>query len=144
MPAKAKKPTKQRTHVAFLIDESGSMLGNEEAIVFGYNDFVGALREDAGDTEVLATLAMFDLRGDASVCRVKFDAIPLAETTELTPADYRPHGSTPLNDAMLATIASLDRKVRKSDNAMGPDQFDEAAASLGSEIPEQGLSAAKP
>lgn len=123
MATKTKKKTKTETetiHLGLLIDESGSMAGNVESVVQGCNEFVAGLREDeeVAAKDVRGTLAMFDLGGDPNVVRVKYSGTPLAEIPQLTGADYRPRGSTPLNDAVLATISQLEREAKDGDKVM--------------------------
>lgn len=113
------KKKNETVHLGFLIDESGSMGSNREAVVTGYNEFVAGLREDAeAGKDIRATLSMFDLSGGSDICRVKFDDTPLEEVRDLTIEDYRPRGSTPLNDALVRTLDQMGRKVAEQDKAM--------------------------
>ena len=61
---------------------------------------------------------MFDLHGNDPVVRVKFDDIPVDEVDTLGPGDYMPRGATPLNDAVVKTIRSMDKRVKKGHRAM--------------------------
>jgi uncharacterized protein YegL len=109
---------KETVHVGLLIDETGSMTGTEPAVVGGINEFIGTLAAAEADNRVLVTLAMFDLHGQGPIVRMKFAGIPLDEVAPLGPGDYMPRGSTPLNDAVVKTVRSMARKVKKSDRAM--------------------------
>ncbi len=114
----AKTKTKDTLHVGLLVDESGSMSGNEPAVVGGINEFVAKLAADANGTKVLATLGMFDLNGNDPVVRQKFEDIPVAEVATLGPGDYAPRGATPLNDAVIKTIKAMDERVKEGHRAM--------------------------
>ena len=114
----AKTKTKDTLHVGLLVDESGSMSGNEPAVVGGINEFVAKLAADANGTKVLATLGMFDLNGNDPVVRQKFEDIPVAEVATLGPGDYAPRGATPLNDAVIKTIKAMDGRVKEGHRAM--------------------------
>jgi uncharacterized protein YegL len=122
MPTKEAKTKKKadvafNTHIGFLIDESGSMGGNQQSVVESFNQFIDSLREDdEGDT--FTTLSMFDLAGDEERCRIKFDAVPLKNVDPLTMNDYTPRGSTPLNDAVIQTVHRMSKKLKKKDKAM--------------------------
>ena len=105
-------------HVSLLIDESGSMTGNEAAVIGGVNEFVAKLAADENGTKVLATLATFDLSGGEPVVRAKFESIPVAEAGTLGPGDYMPRGATPLNDAVLGAVRALDERVGEGHRAM--------------------------
>jgi uncharacterized protein YegL len=109
---------KEIVHVGLLIDETGSMTGTEAAVVGGINEFIESLRADKSDAKVLTTLTMFDLHANDPVTRVKFKAIPLDEVTLLGHGDYLPRGATPLNDAVVKTIRSMSRAVKKGHRAM--------------------------
>jgi uncharacterized protein YegL len=109
---------KETVHLGLLIDETGSMTGNEPAVIGGLNEFIESLRADEADAEVRVTMSMFDLHGNDPVVRARFKRIPLEEVTPLGPGDYQPRGATPLNDAVVKTIRSMARVVKKGDRAM--------------------------
>ena len=115
---KHEQPKKDTLHVGLLVDETGSMTGAEPDVVGGINEFVAKLAADQNGTKVLATLGMFDLHGNDPVVRVKFDDIPVDEVDTLGPGDYLPRGATPLNDAVVKTIRSMDKRVKKGHRAM--------------------------
>ncbi len=118
MSKNGKKPTNDTLHVGLLVDESGSMQGNQSAVIGGINEFVAKLASDQNGTRVLATLGMFDLHGNDKVVRTKFRSIPVAEVDTLGPDAYSPRGATPLNDAVVHTIRSMDKRVKKGHRAM--------------------------
>ena len=113
-----KAKAKQRVHMGLLLDESGSMGGNEQAVIHGTNEFVDGLRDTDTDKEVLTTLAMFDLHGDEERCRVKYAGTPLDQVVNLHREDYRPRGVTPLNDAVVDTIRAMEKAKAEDDDAM--------------------------
>ena len=110
--------SRETVHVGLLVDETGSMGGMEPAVVGGINEFVESLRADRADANVRVTLSMFDLHANDPVVRPKYEAIPLEEVAPLGPGDYRPRGSTPLNDAVVKTIRGMSRAVKKGHRAM--------------------------
>lgn len=110
---------KQVVHIGLLIDESGSMAVNRDSVIQSVNEFVDNLREDAAEKDMRATLAMFDYRyNDDNMVRVKFDDQPFEKCRHITSEDYRPHGSTPLNDAVIKTIKTMGKKVKKGEKTM--------------------------
>ena len=107
------------TRLGFVIDESGSMRGNEQAVVDGYNEFVGTLRREAPDaSRVYGSLAFFDTHRSRPKVRFKREAVALAEMPELGGGDYTPLGYTPLNDAIVDMLEHLGSTVRKQDQVM--------------------------
>lgn len=118
--AKAKKVTAKGTiHMAILLDESGSMGGNQKAVVDGTNEFVGTLRGEKNSERTKVTLAMFDHRAQQPMCRIHREAVKLDQFEEISQDDYRPTGSTPLNDAIAETISKVEAGMKKkNDKAM--------------------------
>jgi hypothetical protein len=110
--------TGKALHVGLLLDESGSMGGNEAAVIGGVNEFVEKLRADESETKVLATLGMFDRHAHDPVVRYAYAGIPLEEVMTLAQGAYRPRGATPLNDATVAIIRAISTKVSKGDRVM--------------------------
>lgn len=107
---KATKKTKGTTHLVLLLDESGSMGGNVEAVVSGVNEFLGTFQ----DQDAKVTLATFDaMVGDQT--RFKWRAVPVGKAKQITAADYSPRGGTPLYDAIADTITFVDEAKKKSE-----------------------------
>ncbi len=97
-------PARDALHVAFVLDESGSMQRLASSVVSGFDEFVGELRADPGDTRF--SLTLFDTRR-RPVCV----AIPVAEVTSLANIGYRPSGMTALFDAVAHTVQETDRRL---------------------------------
>ncbi|CAN5470383.1 hypothetical protein BH10ACT11_BH10ACT11_15940 [soil metagenome] len=108
----------EKLHVGLLLDESGSMLGNENAVIGGVNEFVERLRAQESSTKVSATLGTFDRRGNEPVVRYVYSGIPLDEVIAMTPEQYLPHGATPLNDAVAGVIRQIDSQASKGERVM--------------------------
>jgi hypothetical protein len=84
------------------------MAGNRQAMVEGFNDFVGNIRKETRGKDVHITLGFFDLGGDPDILRIRIDG-SLHECRELSLNDYQPRGSTPLNDATVKMIHRMDK-----------------------------------
>ncbi|MFN8188065.1 MAG: vWA domain-containing protein [Gaiellales bacterium] len=91
-------------HVAFVLDESGSMERLARAVVTGFDEFVDELREDGGET--LLTLTTFDTE-----FRHLHLATPLDQVSSLADTGYRPGGMTALFDAVAHAILDTDRRL---------------------------------
>jgi hypothetical protein len=100
---------KSQTHIAVLLDESGSMSGSEEDVIGGTNNFIG---EQAGEVEV--TVYKFGTHLGPAPKRVtgpkKAGRIRLMKD-----GDYNPSGMTNLLDAVGYTIGELDKRVGVND-----------------------------
>jgi hypothetical protein len=114
----AKKPKEGTLQIGLLLDESGSMLGNETAVVGGVNEFVEQLRLQEDETKVVATLGLFDSHGNDPVVRYAYAGIPLEEVAPLGPGEYAPRGATPLNDAVAGVIRKIAKQMSKGDRVI--------------------------
>ena len=118
---KSKRKSKKETatiHIGLLLDESGSMGGKEQAVVEGTNEFIGSLQGEKNSDRTRVTLAMFDERPGAPRVRVKRAAEKLDEVELLAADEYGPQGMTPLNDAIMETISSMEQAMAGTDSAM--------------------------
>lgn len=101
--------------IVFVIDESGSMSSSRSDVIGGFNEFINdQKKEKAGDVNV--SLYTF-----ASTVSTVFNNKNIADVPELTMDNYRPGGSTALNDAVGKAInetgyelAAMPEKERPS------------------------------
>lgn len=111
--AMSKKLNGGPVNLVLVCDESGSMMGNEEAVVTGVNEFVHSFREH--DAKV--TLSMFDKHPGEPRVRVKYAGKSAKKVKDLKVSDYRPRGTTPLRDAIIDTIEALDKSTKEGERA---------------------------
>lgn len=121
-------PTKTVTvHIGFVLDESGSMNGNQQAVTVGFNEFVGSLKQEQTEDQVRVFMAKFDLHGNEDRVREVFRDTPLAEVRPLVvpsaennwlSPDYQPRGMTPLNDAVAMGITRLGEALAEGDRGL--------------------------
>ncbi len=104
---------KQRTHIAVLLDRSGSMNAIRADALGSYNAYLGEQQQSTAD-DVRWSLTLFGGRD----VELRNAGVPLAEMLPMTDADYRPQGSTPLFDAMGQTMVSLEAGVKSTDRAL--------------------------
>ncbi len=101
-------PDRDRLHVAFVLDESGSMRRLAPAVVGGYDEFMEELREGGDDTYV--SLTLFDTE-----LFLAYLGFPLADVQPLTRMPgYRPRGGTALFDAIAHTVLATDERLSTS------------------------------
>lgn len=103
------------THIAFVLDRSGSMDTCRETAISGFNAFLREQQEEEG----LATLdlILFDDQYD-----MVYAALPVAEITPLDTETYIPRGSTALLDAIARTIDELGARFAAFPEASRPGQ----------------------
>lgn len=123
MPTKTKKKAKlsgkaKTIHIQLLLDESGSMRPNRQAVVDGINEFIGSLKGEKNSERARVGLALFDYRADAPMVRHPRKGKKLDKFKPLTLDDYLPRGSTPLNDAIITTVQQLRKRMSEGDKAL--------------------------
>jgi hypothetical protein len=105
-----------RTHVAFCIDESGSVRGIIVPLVQAYNKTVDGIRESvlAEGQEASMTALAF---GDANLKhRVLYTGQQVQTVKPLKASDFNPSGMTPLFDSVYRAIKKLEELDDKDPN----------------------------
>ena len=103
-----------------ILDESGSMRRIYTQALDGANETIQTIRaaqEAADDQKQFLTFVTFD-SGNQVPVRTIIDTLPITEVKNLTEADYRPNGCTPLYDAMGQSLTTLERKVQEGDSVL--------------------------
>jgi uncharacterized protein YegL len=90
------------THIAVLLDESGSMESIRGDVIGGFNRFIDDQRKDGNDAKV--TLVKFDSQDPHNVV---LTGVPIGDVSTLTPENFTPRGSTPLLDATGRLIGRI-------------------------------------
>ena len=96
----------EQTHIAVILDRSGSMQSIRNDIIGGFNAFLHDQRDAGGETTL--TLVQFD---DKDPFELIHDFLPLEDTPDLDPETYIPRASTPLLDAIGRSINHLQKKI---------------------------------
>lgn len=94
------------THIAFLLDRSGSMQSIREAAIGGFNRLVSDQAAEPG--ECTMTLVQFDGRDPREVV---FDTLPIGQVPPLTEKTFVPRDNTPLIDAMGSIIVRTGEQL---------------------------------
>lgn len=109
------KKTSSKTLVTLVLDRSGSMQKIKEDTVGAINAYVGKLRESEDD--IRFSLVFFDSDFSGNLDLQKFCmAKKISKVKDLSSADYRPRGGTPLIDAACATIRAVAESVEGREN----------------------------
>lgn len=98
-----------------IIDESGSMQSIYEQALSGINETLNGIRnaeKDYPDQKQYVSLVTFEGNGMDGV-KTRRDCVPAASLENMTRADYRPGGCTPLYDAMGRAISQLDSRIKE-------------------------------
>ena len=98
----------QQTIVAFVLDESYSMMKVAHDTVDGFNDYMETLKKDPSQT------IMYLMTFNSENVGVPYNFEDLSEVSELDILDYRPDGNTPLLDAVGSTIKETEKFLEVS------------------------------
>lgn len=97
------------THIAVVLDRSGSMDSMAKEIIGGFNSFLTEQKEVPGTATM--TLVQFDDQIDRLA---KFK--PLADMEPLTDKTYQPRGATKLYDAIGLTVKTVKTEIEKTED----------------------------
>ena len=89
---------KKKLHIAFVLDETGSMHSIKNDTVGGYNEYVNTVRQT--QPTALFTLVKFNSMRVFKVYR----NVPMRHIRPMKHEDYQPAGATPLIDAVVNAI----------------------------------------
>jgi uncharacterized protein YegL len=97
------------THLALIVDQSGSMDGKQSDVIGGVNEFIRTHKA---------------IKGEASLTTCRFHISnttvhnpDIQNASEWTPGDYSPGGGTALLDAIGQTMELLGERVHRGANA---------------------------
>ncbi len=93
-------------YVAILLDETGSMAGQEKRVVTGINEYINKLRNQLHDVPCRVALSLFD-----SERWREFFRGPLRSFPRMRTRDFRPGAMTPLYDAIAKTISATEAEA---------------------------------
>ena len=130
------------THIAVVLDSSGSMQSIKKDTIGGFNGFLEAQKEAPGEaTFTLIEFAQPQIgaspwnvntpiggvlnvpREDLNVpVTVKYDFMPIKAVSELTNESYIPSGGTPLLDTIAETINRTGKALRNLPEALRPSK----------------------
>lgn len=90
-------------YVAILLDETGSMAGQETRVITGINEYINKLRSQLEGASCKVALNLFDSERWREYFRGTLLKFPL-----MGPGDYTPGAMTPLYDAIAKTISAAE------------------------------------
>ncbi len=105
------------THIAVILDRSGSMQSIRDDIIGGFNSFLE--QQKAGPGRATLTLVQFDSQDPYEVIH---KAKPIGEVPALTAETYSPRSTTPLLDALGRGINDLEATLAQADDKTRPSR----------------------
>jgi hypothetical protein len=94
------------THIAVILDRTGSMESIRDDTIGGFNAFLNAQKAEPGLATL--TLVQFDSQDPYEIV---YQFKPMAEVPELTRETFVPRASTPLLDALGRGINDLEKNI---------------------------------
>jgi Mg-chelatase subunit ChlD len=107
---------KDATHIAVLLDRSGSMGDIKDDAIGGFNCFLK--EQKAAGANATLTLVQFDTESTDVV----HESMPILEVPDLNHQTFQPRGGTPLLDALGQTIDSTGRALAAIPEANRPNK----------------------
>ena len=107
---------KDSTHIAVLLDRSGSMGDIKDDAIGGFNCFLK--EQKAAGANATLTLVQFDTESTDVV----HESMPILEVPDLNHQTFQPRGGTPLLDALGQTIDSTGRALAAIPEANRPNK----------------------
>jgi Mg-chelatase subunit ChlD len=100
------------THVYFILDETGSMGAYKQQTIDGFNEYIQGLQGSGEKFKMSLTLFNSD------ETELRYDAVEIDKVEMLHGRTYRPESTTPLYDAIGATIKAADAVRKKGDKVL--------------------------
>lgn len=113
----SKTTMKTKVYNLIILDQSGSMSYIKQAAISGFNenlDNILEAHEKYGETQEQFVSLMVFSSGDI---RYIYNKVPVSDVQKLTEKEYRPHGCTPLFDAMGQALTELRDDISDMENA---------------------------
>lgn len=110
---------KNYTHVAILIDRSGSMSTIKDDVIGGFNQLISDQKKEPG--ELTVSLIQFDDNGGIQYETIN-DFSNLENVQLLNESNYVPRGGTPLNDSLAKLINETGAKLATMEEDAKPEK----------------------
>ncbi|MBN2448921.1 MAG: VWA domain-containing protein [Lentisphaeria bacterium] len=106
------------THIAVILDRTGSMESIRDDTIGGFNAFLAQQKQEPGQATL--TLVQFDTQDPYEVIH---RCVPLADVPPLTRETFVPRASTPLLDAMGRGINDLEKSLADMPEDARPERI---------------------
>ena len=105
---------KNRTHVTFVLDSSGSMSRIEDDTKGGFNIFLREQKEEEGE----ATVSLYEFNTNVELV---YRNVPVEDASELDDENYKPGGQTALHDAIMRAVTETEDRVERLPESDQPE-----------------------
>jgi uncharacterized protein YegL len=106
---KPKRAGKTKSHIIFVLDDSGSMQSCRDNTISGFNEYLDGQKLDSEKTEIETFVSLYKFDGSNVACTI--DHVPVNEVAKLDRNSYNPRGGTNLLDAMGGVMMQINTKL---------------------------------
>lgn len=113
---KPKKAGKNKSHIIFILDDSGSMQSCRDSTISGFNEYLQGQKADAEQTGIETFVSLYKFDGSSVKCTINH--VNVHEVKPLDRNSYNPQGGTNLLDAMGGVLMKINEQlsaVKKAD-----------------------------
>lgn len=104
-----KKAGKNKSHVIFILDDSGSMQSCRDNTINGFNEFLNGQALDAEQTGIETFVSLFKFDGSNVTCSINHENVKTV--SPLTRETYNPCGGTNLLDAIGGVLMHINSSL---------------------------------
>ena len=112
---KPKRAGKNKSHIIFVLDDSGSMQSCRDNTIKGFNEYLEAQKIDAENTGIETFVSLYKFDGSSVNCVVNH--VKVQEANKLDHNSYNPRGGTNLLDAMGGVMMQINNTLSANKKA---------------------------
>lgn len=109
---------KKKSHVVFVLDDSGSMQSCREATISGFNEYLETQKQSKKDTGIKTFVSLYKFDGYGLTC--VHERLNVDKVQPLNMETYDPRGMTNLYDAIGGVMMAINQKLldKKKDSVI--------------------------
>jgi Mg-chelatase subunit ChlD len=106
---KPKQAGQTKSHIIFVLDDSGSMQSCRDQTIQGFNEYLKGQQTDAVTTGIATSVSLYKFDGWNVNC--VYDHVAVADAALLDRESYNPQGGTNLLDAMGGVMMKINEQL---------------------------------
>jgi hypothetical protein len=106
---KPKKAGKNKSHIIFILDDSGSMQSCRDSTISGFNEYLQGQKADAEQTGIETFVSLYKFDGSSVKCTINH--VNVHEVQPLDRNSYNPQGGTNLLDAVGGVLMKINEQL---------------------------------
>lgn len=106
---KPKRAGKSKSHIIFILDDSGSMQSCRDSTISGFNEFLTTQKSDSEKSGIETFVSLYKFNGSSVTCSIEH--MPISSVVPLSRDTYNPLGGTNLLDAIGGVMISINNHL---------------------------------